>query len=95
MVRTLSAFSAPIMAALRDQRSHLTPIVACYASGMSEPLDPLDELYSNPAPLVDFIKLQIGFWEKIVVLDSAILGLTFTAAGFSAHTQPVMAGSAI
>ncbi len=49
---------------------------------MSEPLDPIDEIYTNPAPIVDFIKLEIGFWEKIVVLDSAILGLSFTSVAF-------------
>ena len=51
---------------------------------MSDSLNPLnqvDEIYTNPTPMVDFVKMQIGFWEKLVVLDSAILAASFTASG--------------
>jgi hypothetical protein len=45
------------------------------------PLDTVDEIYTNPAPIVDFVKMQIGFWEKLVVLDAATLAASFTASG--------------
>ncbi len=51
-----------------------------------DPLDAVDELYTNPAPIVEFVKMQIGFWEKLVVLDAAILGASFTvSAVFTTH----------
>lgn len=51
-----------------------------------DPLDAVDELYTNPAPIVEFVKMQIGFWEKLVVLDAAILGTSFTvSAVFTTH----------
>ncbi len=30
---------------------------------------------------LDFVRLQIGFWEKVVVLDAATLAASFTAIG--------------
>jgi hypothetical protein len=45
------------------------------------PTDAVDEIYTNPAPIVDFVKMQIGFWEKMVVLDAATLAASFTASG--------------
>jgi hypothetical protein len=44
------------------------------------PLDAVDELYTDPSPIVDFVKMQVAFWEKLVVLDAAILAASFTAA---------------
>jgi hypothetical protein len=46
-----------------------------------DPLDTVDEIYTNPAPIVEFVKMQIGFWEKLVVLDAATLAASFTASG--------------
>lgn len=43
-------------------------------------LDTVDEIYTNPGPIVDFVKMQVSFWEKLVVLDAAILAASFTAA---------------
>jgi hypothetical protein len=43
------------------------------------PLDTIDEIYTNPDPPLDFVRLQIGFWEKVVVLDAATLAASFTA----------------
>jgi hypothetical protein len=45
------------------------------------PLDTVDEIYTDPTPSVDFVKMQIGFWEKLVVLDAATLAASFTASG--------------
>jgi hypothetical protein len=44
-------------------------------------LDAVDEIYTNPAPIVEFVKMQMGFWEKLVVLDAATLAASFTATG--------------
>ncbi len=51
---------------------------------MSDPLNPLEavgDIYTNPEPSVDFVKMQVAFWEKLVVLDAAILAASFTAVG--------------
>jgi hypothetical protein len=45
------------------------------------PTDAVDEIYTDPTPIVDFVKMQIGFWEKLVVLDAATLAASFTASG--------------
>lgn len=45
------------------------------------PLEAVDEIYTNPSPIIDFVKMQIGFWEKLVVLDAATLAASFTASG--------------
>jgi hypothetical protein len=44
------------------------------------PLNAVDEIYTNPEPLVEFVKMQIGFWEKLVVLDAATLAASFSAS---------------
>ena len=52
---------------------------------MSDPavsIDAVDEMYSDPSPLIESVKLQLAFWEKVVVLDAAILGLSQTASLF-------------
>lgn len=50
-------------------------------SDSQNPLDAVDEIYTNPAPIVEFVKMQMGFWEKLVVLDAATLAASFTASG--------------
>jgi hypothetical protein len=35
------------------------------------PLDEVDRIYTSPDPSIDFVRLQIGFWEKLIVLDAA------------------------
>jgi hypothetical protein len=50
-------------------------------SDRQDPLDAVDEIYTNPAPIVELVKMQIGFWEKLVVLDAATLAASFTASG--------------
>lgn len=51
---------------------------------MDDPLNPLhavDELYTNPEPSLGFVRMQVSFWEKLVVLDAATLAASFTASG--------------
>jgi hypothetical protein len=51
---------------------------------MNDPLNPLDvvnEIYTNHEPSIDFVKMQVAFWEKLVVLDAATLAASFTAIG--------------
>ncbi len=48
------------------------------------PLDEVDRIYTSPDPSIDFVRLQIGFWEKLIVLDAATLAASFTAIGMSA-----------
>ena len=50
---------------------------------MSElnPLDAVDNIYTDPGPSIDFVKMQVAFWEKLVVLDAATLAASFTASG--------------
>jgi hypothetical protein len=50
-------------------------------SDRQNPFDAVDEIYTNPAPIVDFVKMQMGFWEKLVILDAATLAASFTASG--------------
>ena len=50
-------------------------------SDESNPLDSVDEIYTNPEPIVAFVKMQVAFWEKLVVLDAATLAASFTAIG--------------
>jgi hypothetical protein len=50
-------------------------------SEQMNPLDLVDEIYTNPAPGLDFVKMQLGFWEKLVVLGAATLAASFTASG--------------
>lgn len=50
-------------------------------SDSQKPLDSVDEIYTDSAPAVEFVKMQIGFWEKLVVLDAATLAASFTASG--------------
>jgi hypothetical protein len=50
-------------------------------SDSQNPLDAVDEIYTNPTPIVEFVKMQMGFWEKLVVLDAATLAASFTASG--------------
>jgi hypothetical protein len=50
-------------------------------SDRQNPLNAVDEIYTNPEPIVEFVKMQIGFWEKLVVLDAATLAASFTASG--------------
>jgi hypothetical protein len=45
------------------------------------PLDEVDRIYTSPDPSIDFVRLQIGFWEKLIVLDAATLAASFTAIG--------------
>ena len=54
------------------------------SSAMSDELNPMasvHEMYTNPEPIVSFVKMQVAFWEKVVVLDAATLGASFTAIG--------------
>ena len=51
-------------------------------------LDPIDEIYTNPNPPLEFVKLEIGFCEKLVVLDAATLAASFTAIGMF-RTNPI------
>src|ERR1700753_207378 len=44
-------------------------------------LNQIDEIYTNPDPPLEFVKLQVGFWEKLVVLDAATFAASFTAVG--------------
>lgn len=50
-------------------------------SDQSNQFDAVDEIYTNPTPSLDFVKMQLGFWEKLVVLDAATLAASFTASG--------------
>ena len=50
-------------------------------TGELHPIDSVDEIYTNPEPIVDFVKMQVAFWEKVVVLDAATLAASFTAIG--------------
>ena len=45
------------------------------------PLNAIDEIYTNPERIIDFVKMQVAFWEKLVVLDAATLAASFTASG--------------
>lgn len=45
-------------------------------------IDPVDDIYTDPTPVIEMVKLQISFWEKLVVLDATTLALSFTASGF-------------
>lgn len=44
-------------------------------------MDSVDEIYTNPEPIVEFVRMQIAFWEKVVVLDAATLAASLTAIG--------------
>ncbi len=69
----------------RDNRqASLSWVLEWYAPAMSDKstsMDPVDDLYTNPEPIVDFVKMQVAFWEKLVVLDAATLAASFTAIG--------------
>lgn len=52
---------------------------------MNEPngqLHPAEDINYNPNRVLDLVKLQIGFWEKLVVFDGSVLVLSFTASTF-------------
>jgi hypothetical protein len=50
-------------------------------SDRQDPIDAIDDIYTDSAPIVEFVRMQISFWEKLVVLDAATLAASFSASG--------------
>jgi hypothetical protein len=48
----------------------------------SDLLSAVDDMYTDSSAYFEFVKLQIDFWSKLVVLDAATLALSFTASAF-------------